>query len=71
VNTEECSVVCPWHYGKFDLRTGAALDGLVRKPVETYAVEVRDGMICVGTQVSTQASAPTADHSSNGSASPR
>jgi len=51
INTEECTVVCPWHYGKFDLKTGTALDGVVRKPVETYQVEVRDGMVYVGTQV--------------------
>ncbi|MBZ0278860.1 MAG: chlorite dismutase family protein [Anaerolineae bacterium] len=51
VNAEECSVVCPWHYGKFDLTTGAAVDGVVRKPVETYQVEVRDGLIYVGTRV--------------------
>lgn len=48
VNAEECSVVCPWHYGKFDLRTGAALDGVVRRPVETYQVEIRSGIIFVG-----------------------
>jgi chlorite dismutase len=51
VDVEECSVVCPWHYGKFDLKTGTALDGVVRQPVETYQVEVRDGMVCVGTRV--------------------
>jgi chlorite dismutase len=51
INAEECTVVCPWHYGKFDLKTGTALDGVVRKPVETYQVEVRDGMVYVGTRV--------------------
>ncbi|MFW5749053.1 MAG: chlorite dismutase family protein [Chloroflexota bacterium] len=51
VDTEECSVVCPWHYGKFDLRTGRAIDGVVNKPVDTYQVEVRDGVVYVGTQV--------------------
>jgi chlorite dismutase len=51
ITVEECAVVCPWHYGKFDLKTGAVIDGVVRKPVETYRVEVRDGMICVGTRV--------------------
>lgn len=56
VNAEECSVVCPWHYGKFDLRTGQALDGVVRRPVETYRVEVRDGVVFVG-MGSTQAQA--------------
>ena len=48
VDAEECSVTCPWHYGKFDLRTGAAIDGVVRKPVEAYRVEVRNGVIFVG-----------------------
>ena len=51
VDAEECSVVCPWHYGKFDLRTGQAIDGVVNKPVDTYQVEVRDGMVHVGTRI--------------------
>ena len=51
INEDECSVVCPWHYGKFDIKTGAAIDGVVRKPVETYKVDVRDGMIYVGTTI--------------------
>lgn len=55
VDAAECSVVCPWHYGKFDLKTGQALDGVVNKPVETYQVEVRDGVIWVGTRVNEHA----------------
>ncbi len=51
INAEECSVVCPWHYGKFDIRSGQAVDGLVNKPVETYQVDIRDGVIWVGTKV--------------------
>lgn len=51
INSEECSVVCPWHYGKFDIETGQPVDGLVNKPVETYQVEVRDGVIRVGTKM--------------------
>ena len=51
VNADECSVVCPWHYGKFDLKTGHAIDGVVRKAVETYQVELREGVIYVGTRV--------------------
>lgn len=54
INTDDCSVVCPWHYGKFDIRTGQAIDGLVNKPVETYQVEVRDGVIWVGTKIVAQ-----------------
>ncbi len=52
IDPEECSVVCPWHYGKFDIKTGLAVDGIVRKPVETYQVEVRDGVVFVGTKIS-------------------
>ena len=51
INAEECSVVCPWHYGKFDIKTGQPTDGVVNKPVETYQVDVRDGVIWVGTKV--------------------
>lgn len=51
VDTAKCTVVCPWHYGKFDLKTGAAIDGIVRKPLETYAVDVREGIVFVGKQV--------------------
>ncbi|MCA9892790.1 MAG: chlorite dismutase family protein [Anaerolineae bacterium] len=51
VDASECSVTCPWHYGKFDLRTGQAMDGVVNKPVDTYQVEIRDGVIHVGTLI--------------------
>lgn len=51
INSEECSVVCPWHYGKFDIASGQPIDGLVNKPVETYQVEIRDGVIWVGTKI--------------------
>jgi chlorite dismutase/nitrite reductase/ring-hydroxylating ferredoxin subunit len=49
VNPAECSVTCPWHYGKFDLKTGQPVDGVVNKPVATYNVNIRDGIIFVGT----------------------
>lgn len=54
INAEECSVVCPWHYGKFDIKTGLPVDGVVRKPVETYQVDIRDGVVYVGTKVGGQ-----------------
>ena len=50
VDAHECSVTCPWHYGKFDLRSGQAVDGVVSAPVRSYAVEVRNGVVYVGTQ---------------------
>lgn len=43
-----CTVTCPWHYAKFDLTTGQAVDGVASAPVPAYAVEVRDGLIYVG-----------------------
>jgi len=51
INPDDCSVVCPWHYGKFDIKSGQPIDGVVRKPVETYQVDVRDGIIFVGTKI--------------------
>jgi nitrite reductase/ring-hydroxylating ferredoxin subunit len=44
-----CSVLCPWHYAKFDLSSGQVVDGVANMPVEKYLVEVRDGVIWVGT----------------------
>ncbi len=54
INFEDCTVVCPWHYGKFDICTGEALDGLVKKPVETFEVEIKDNKIHVGTKIKAQ-----------------
>lgn len=48
-----CTVTCPWHYGKFDLATGEAVDGVVNKPVSKYQVEVQDGIVYVGTKTTT------------------
>lgn len=46
-----CTVTCPWHYAKFDLADGKAVDGIARIPVATYQIAVRDGVIFVGTKV--------------------
>lgn len=46
-----CTVTCPWHYAQFDLKTGQVVDGIASAPVPAYVVEVRDGMIVVGTKV--------------------
>jgi chlorite dismutase len=50
VNAETCTVTCPWHHGQFDLKTGYAVGGVVSAPIRTYAVEVHNGTIHVGTK---------------------
>lgn len=45
LHTEECSVVCPWHYAKFDIKTGQVIDGVATSSVPTFETAVRDGMI--------------------------
>jgi len=41
-------VRCPFHAGRFDVRTGRATCPPAVRPVATYAVEVRGGDILVG-----------------------
>ena len=50
VDAAACTVVCPWHYAKYDLASGQVVDGVASAPVESYVVEVRDGVIFVGTK---------------------
>jgi 3-phenylpropionate/trans-cinnamate dioxygenase ferredoxin subunit len=42
---EGCLIECPLHASFFDLRTGEVTSPPAKKPVRTYHVEVRDGMI--------------------------
>lgn len=44
---EDHFVVCSWHGGMFDLRTGAACAMPCTIPLRTYAVSVRDGGIWI------------------------
>jgi nitrite reductase/ring-hydroxylating ferredoxin subunit/uncharacterized membrane protein len=39
------TVVCPWHYSRFDLRTGQVIDGPAVFPQSGYETRVRDGKI--------------------------
>jgi 3-phenylpropionate/trans-cinnamate dioxygenase ferredoxin subunit len=47
VDWEACRVECPRHGSWFDLRTGKALNLPAYVPVETFPVEVEDGVIRV------------------------
>lgn len=44
----DCSITCPRHGAKFDLKTGAALCMPATKAIRTFNVEVRDGAVWAG-----------------------
>ena len=44
---ENCSITCPRHGARFDLRTGSPLCMPAIEPIETFEVMVRDGDIFV------------------------
>ncbi|MCA9084630.1 MAG: non-heme iron oxygenase ferredoxin subunit [Planctomycetaceae bacterium] len=41
----ECSIMCPRHGAKFDLKTGAALCMPATKPIRTFRTEIRDNAV--------------------------
>src|SRR5580693_2990643 len=43
----DCVVECPFHQGRFDVRTGAALGAPVIVPLKTFPVRIVDGRIYV------------------------
>jgi len=45
---EDCSIVCPRHSARFDLRTGAALCMPATEPIRVYQTEIRDGALWAG-----------------------
>ncbi len=51
VDSDACTVVCPWHYAKYDLTSGSVIDGIASAPVEAYTVAIRDGVLVVGTRL--------------------
>ena len=44
----DCSITCPRHGAKFDLKTGAALCMPATKAIRTFDVEIRDGAVWAG-----------------------
>ena len=42
-----CTIECPRHGSKFDLRTGKPLNLPAYVPVDTFPVSVRDGLITI------------------------
>ena len=47
VDEETCTVECPRHGSRFDLRTGKPLNLPAYVPVDTFPVSVEDGLIKV------------------------
>ena len=45
VDEETCTVECPRHGSRFDLRTGKPLNLPAYAPVDTFPVSVQDGVI--------------------------
>ena len=43
-------IECPVHQGRFNVRTGAALSAPACKPLQTYAVQIIDGELCVAVE---------------------
>ena len=43
----DCVVECPFHQGRFDIRTGKALGAPVIEPLETYPIKIVDGRLYV------------------------
>jgi 3-phenylpropionate/trans-cinnamate dioxygenase ferredoxin subunit len=45
LDQSDCTIECPRHGSKFDLKTGKPLTLPAYEPVETFPVTVRDGVI--------------------------
>jgi naphthalene 1,2-dioxygenase system ferredoxin subunit len=44
---DECTIECPLHAGRFDIRTGKAEGGPVSQDLETYPVKVESGAVLI------------------------
>ncbi|MGI9140041.1 MAG: Rieske (2Fe-2S) protein [Gemmatimonadaceae bacterium] len=42
------TIECAWHGARFDVRTGAVLQGPATDPLPVYEVAIHDGMVLVG-----------------------
>lgn len=42
---QDCSIVCPRHSARFDLKTGKALCMPATEPIRVFKIEIRDGAV--------------------------
>ena len=47
LDTEDCTIECPLHGSRFDIRTGAVLSLPAFEPIETYPVRIEGEAILV------------------------
>ncbi len=45
---EGCTITCPRHGARFDLRTGAVVAPPAYLPIQTFPVRIRDGQVEIG-----------------------
>jgi nitrite reductase/ring-hydroxylating ferredoxin subunit len=43
------SVICPWHFSRFSIRTGEVIESPAHEPVRTYPVRIENDAVLVGT----------------------
>ncbi|MBI4419253.1 MAG: non-heme iron oxygenase ferredoxin subunit [Gemmatimonadetes bacterium] len=48
VDPATCVLTCPWHGGKFDLKTGTPTGGPPVVPIKTYQVKIEGARILAG-----------------------
>ena len=44
---DDCTIECPLHAGRFDIRTGKALGRPVTRDIESYKVKIEGGAVLV------------------------
>ena len=42
------SVICPWHFSRFNIRTGEVIESPAHEPVRSYPVRVENDSVLVG-----------------------
>ncbi len=45
---EGAIVTCPWHFSRFDVRTGEIVDSPAEEAITVYEVKVEEGAVFVG-----------------------
>jgi nitrite reductase/ring-hydroxylating ferredoxin subunit len=57
---EGCTVECSWHFGTFDVRTGAPTSSPCTEPIRTYRVSLQDGEVWISVTEALRISVGTA-----------